>query len=1021
MSFTITRSGDLQTAATIDYSTTGAGASSGNAIAGKDYTAVSGTLSFAAGEQVKTVWVNVTDDAIGEAAETVILGVSNASVGTIATSNASNSIAANDMATWAVGGVSAVDEGAGKMAFSITRTGNLQQAATIDYSTTGAGASSGNAIAGKDYTAVSGTLSFAAGEQVKTVWVNVTDDAIGEAAETVILGVSNASVGTIATSNASNSIAANDMATWAVGGVSAVDEGAGKMAFSITRTGNLQQAATIDFATGGGTAIPGLDYVASNGTLIFAAGEQTNVVYVDLTDDTIVEASETIGFSIANASVGSIATATTTGLIVDNEQTVSTVAIGAVQASTWEGAGYALFTITRGGDVQGTQTVYFDTTAAGTATAGSDFTAATATAYTFAPGETVKVIKVAITQDATAEANETITGRIGGASSGTVTTATTNITILDDDGGTTGYDGNAAAPTFAVGAVQASTWEGSGFGLFSITRNGDVTGTQTIDFSTTGVGTATAGADFTTAATTTYTFAAGETVKIVKVAITQDATAEANETIQGQIANVVGGGTITTATTNITILDDDGGTTGYDGNATAPTFAVAALQASVWEGAGYGFYTITRGGDLTGSQTVDFSTTGVGTGTAGADFTAAATTTHTFAAGETVKIVKVAITQDGTAEANETIQGQIANVVGGGTITTATTNITILDDDGGTTGYDGNATAPAFSITTTQATVFEANGLIEYTVTRSNDFTGTQTVNYSITGGTATAGSDYTTTSGLLTFASGEMVKTFTVAMTDDAIWEGTETVTATIATPSAGTIGTATASISMVDTDAISDTAAANTTFILGTTSVANTGTFINALDGADTFTLGSTAIAYAKLDGGADNDIFTVASSNPFIYGAQFLGGAGVDQLSFGSAVSLNLASLPSTVVQGMERVNFNATASTLNLSLQNVMDLTSGNAVTNILRIDSTSAGTLNLQALGRTLNTPVAGASITDVDGATYSVATSTGTGAQNNALVNDVVIGGRTYDVYQYDYNAQLMTMLIDTAITKTVI
>jgi F0F1-type ATP synthase assembly protein I len=837
------------------------------------------------------------------------------------------------------------------------------------------------------------------------------------------MGISNASVGSIATSSASINITDNDLATWLVGGVGAAGAAAetiGKMAYSITRIGNLQQSATIDFSTGGGTATPGLDYVASYGTLTFAVGEAVKVVYVALTDDNIYD-QESLGFSIANASVGSIATGTGLLTINDNEQTVSTFAVGAVQASTWEGAGFVLFTITRSGEVQGTQSVYFDTTAAGSANAGTDFTAATATAYTFVAGETVKVVKVAITQDTLAEANETITGRIGGASSGTISTATTNITILDDDGGTTGYDGNAAAPTFAVGTVQANTWEGAGFSLFTITRSGDVTGSQTVDFSTTGMGTATAGTDFTAVAATTYTFAAGETVKVVKVAITQDALAEANKTIQGRIANVVGGGTISTATTNITILDDDGGTTGYDGNATAPSFTVGAVQANTWEGAGFGLFSIIRNGDLTGSQTIDFSTTGVGTATAGSDFAAVTDTTYTFAAGEAVKVVKVAITQDTLAEANETIQGRIANVVGGGTISTATTNITILDDDGGATGYDGNATAPGFSISAVQSTVFEATGLIVYQVTRISDFTGTQTVNYSITGGTATAGADFTTPSGILTFAPGEVSKNFSLAMMDDTVWEGTESVIATIATPSAGTIGSATATINIIDTDAISDTAAADKNFILGTTNAANVGTFINALDGNDTFTLGSAAFAYAKLDGGVGNDTFTFANVMPFAQGAQFIGGAGVDQLSFGGAVNLNLANLSSSMVQGMERVNFNATAGTLSLSLQNVLDLTSANAVTNILRFDSSSAGTLNLQALGRTLNTPPADSSVIDVDGTAYTVMATTGTGAQNNALANDVVIGGRTYDVYQYNYNAQVMTMLIDTAITKTVI
>ena len=49
---------------------------------------------------------------------------------------------------------------------------------------------SGTATSGDDYTALSGTLTFAAGEERKTVWVSVTDDNLSEASETVFLGIS---------------------------------------------------------------------------------------------------------------------------------------------------------------------------------------------------------------------------------------------------------------------------------------------------------------------------------------------------------------------------------------------------------------------------------------------------------------------------------------------------------------------------------------------------------------------------------------------------------------------------------------------------------------------------------------------------------------------------------------------------------------------------------------------------------------------------------------------------------------
>src|SRR5262249_36916776 len=68
----------------------------------------------------------------------------------------------------------------------------------------------------------------------------------------------------------------------------------------------------------------------------------------------------------------------------------------------------------------------------------------------------------------------------------------------------------------------------------------------------------------------------------------------------------------------------------------------------------------------------------------------------------------------------------------------------------------------------------------------------------------ATAGSDYTATSGTLSFGIGETSKTFTVPITDDTLVEGNETVNLTLTSPTNGaTLGTQnTATLTIVDND---------------------------------------------------------------------------------------------------------------------------------------------------------------------------------------------------------------------------
>ena len=89
-------------------------------------------------------------------------------------------------------------------------------------------------------------------------------------------------------------------------------------------------------------------------------------------------------------------------------------------------------------------------------------------------------------------------------------------------------------------------------------------------------------------------------------------------------------------------------------------------------------------------------------------------------------------------------------------------------------------------LTVADAEVEEAaNATLAFAVTLSRAPSGTVTVDYATSDGTATAGSDYTSTSGTLTFAAGETEKTVSVPVLDDSHDEGSETLTLTLSNPS--------------------------------------------------------------------------------------------------------------------------------------------------------------------------------------------------------------------------------------------
>ena len=72
----------------------------------------------------------------------------------------------------------------------------------------------------------------------------------------------------------------------------------------------------------------------------------------------------------------------------------------------------------------------------------------------------------------------------------------------------------------------------------------------------------------------------------------------------------------------------------------------------------------------------------------------------------------------------------------------------------------------------------EDDAALSFAVTLDPAATGRVTVDYATADWTATAGSDYTTTSGTLTFAAGETSKTVSVPITDDSLEDEGETLT---------------------------------------------------------------------------------------------------------------------------------------------------------------------------------------------------------------------------------------------------
>ncbi|WP_320158596.1 Calx-beta domain-containing protein [Psychrobacter sp. NZS113] len=134
------------------------------------------------------VRVPTTNDNIDEPDETITLTAS--ATDQFTPSTATGTIIDNDDApVISIVGATLVNEDAGTVTYTVSLTNPSSTAVTVDYAT-----SNGTATAGADYSANSGTLTFAPGEVTKTVTVAITDDTLFENSENYTIALSNPSL-----------------------------------------------------------------------------------------------------------------------------------------------------------------------------------------------------------------------------------------------------------------------------------------------------------------------------------------------------------------------------------------------------------------------------------------------------------------------------------------------------------------------------------------------------------------------------------------------------------------------------------------------------------------------------------------------------------------------------------------------------------------------------------------------------------------------------------------------------------
>jgi uncharacterized protein len=126
-----------------------------------------------------------------------------------------------------------------------------------------------------------------------------------------------------------------------------------------------------------------------------------------------------------------------------------------------------------------------------------------------------------------------------------------------------------------------------------------------------------------------------------------------------------------------------------------------------------------------------------------------------------------------------------------------------IDDINIVAGDGGSLPTVSIEATSNAAEAGTANG--NFRISRTGDTTESLVVNYSVDETSATPGADYTVLPGTATIAAGSSFVDVLVTPVDDAIVEGNEVVTLTLSgSAEIYTVGTGTASVTIVDNDTV-------------------------------------------------------------------------------------------------------------------------------------------------------------------------------------------------------------------------
>jgi uncharacterized protein with beta-barrel porin domain/ribosomal protein L35AE/L33A len=666
----ITRTGGSDGAVSVQFTS-----ANGSATAGADYTDSSAQVSWLDGESgVKTINIPIIDDNIVEGDETVNLTLSSPSGGARLGNQNSSVLTIIDVEHGVIQLSSAtysVAETGPVAVLSLERSNGGNGIVAVDW-----GTSDASAVAGSDYTASNGTVTWQDNEiGVKTIEIPIIDDNVSEGDETFNVTLDNATGGAVLGSINSAVITIID------GGIPGtlqfsstnytVNESEATITVTVTRTNGSKGAVSVDYSTADGTATEGADYSAVSGTLSWQDGENIDkTIVVSIINDNVDEQDETFALTLSNitggAILGNINPATVT---ITDDDVAGTLQFSTANYSVAEDGGTVSIVVTRALGTSGPISVQY-ATSDNTAVAGEDYTAVSGT-LTWADGDSAsKTVNVPILNDDVLENDETLSITLSNSTGGATLGSPNPATIFITDSGAPG--------TLQFSANNYSVAEDAESFTVTVTRINGSKGQVSVDYSTSD-GSASAGSDY-SGVSGTLAWNDGDTsAKTFSIPIIMDDIEEQDETVMLAISNSLGGASLGTPSNAILTIQNISPQQGPGDPAGDLQFGSSTYSVS--EDGGQITIDVLRINGSEGEVSINVRTIN-GSAAGGSDY-GSIQNSLTWAHGDTgTKQLVISIFDDNEIEGNQSFTVELSGPTGGaqlGTPNVAT--VTIFDDD----------------------------------------------------------------------------------------------------------------------------------------------------------------------------------------------------------------------------------------------------------------------------------------------------------------------------------------------------